>query len=87
MNGNGQMPVTRPGAELIESERLSKVREKALVRAVSLHLAGKAEEALLELDKAIAAGEISLEIHSARSKLLQELEQSAVASRRGRSEQ
>lgn len=54
MNGNGQMTVTQSGAELIESERFSRVREKALIGAVPLHLAGKAENC-----KVIAAGEIS----------------------------
>ena len=44
-----------------------------LARAVALHLEGKRQEALQELQNAVQAGEDSPEVHSAKGHLLYEL--------------
>src|SRR5580704_17568258 len=55
------------------SNRASKV--PALAKAVSLHLEGNLQEALDEINGAIAEGEESLEIYSAKAQLQYDLEQ------------
>ncbi len=47
----------------------------ALAKAVSLHLEGNLQEALDEINGALAEGEESLEIYSAKAQLQYDLEQ------------
>src|ERR1017187_1212341 len=53
----------------------------ALAKAVSLHLEGNLQEALDEINGALAAGEESLEIYSAKAQLQYDLEQYEDASK------
>src|SRR5271154_125973 len=53
----------------------------ALARAVSLHLEGNLQEALDEINGALAEGEESLEIYSAKAQLQYDLEQYEDASK------
>src|SRR5438128_272583 len=60
----------------MEKEQSSKKGASAsLARAVAMHLEGKRQEALVELNQAIQAGEESTEVHSAKGHLLYELNQ------------
>src|SRR5580700_6872561 len=56
-------------------------RVPALAKAVSLHLEGNLQEALDEINGALAAGEESLEIYSAKAQLQYDLEQYEDASK------
>jgi tetratricopeptide (TPR) repeat protein len=61
-------------ATFMPESNLSNAHAKALAKAVSLHLEGKAKEALKELDNVVNGGADSPEVHSARGHLQYELE-------------
>ncbi|MCC6719607.1 MAG: tetratricopeptide repeat protein, partial [Acetobacteraceae bacterium] len=60
--------------EAADSPMMPGSHAKALAKAVSLHLEGKAKEALRELDNAVANGADAAEVHAARGHLQYELE-------------
>src|SRR5215470_2655741 len=71
-DGPGPKAATTGGT--LEPRELSNSHAKSLARAVSLHLEGKAREALKELDNAVESGADAPELHSARGHLQYELE-------------